>query len=187
MERIKRIKETQSPELIDRVLQEVRKGLKERLVWLDHAFGRVQRLSREINGKNYRVPGIYVDKNDYLEVLPDSRIGNFSFFTIDDPQTMLWEPNVRGSLKAKYSLIFWFDLRKIPGAEHRNSERVKSDILKALNDLKLSCGRIDVEQIYEQAENIYKGFTIQEIDNQFLMHPFAGFRFTGILNINESC
>lgn len=182
-----RIRETQNPELLDRVIQEVQKGLEAGLPWLDKAFGRVQRLLRPVKGKNYYIPAIYVDKNDYIEVLPSDRIGNFSFFSISDPQEVRWEPNARGSIKATYSLIVWFDLRKISGADNRNTEMVKADILKVLNGLHMTCGRIDVQQIFERAENIYKGFSIKEVDSQFLMHPYAGFRFRGTININESC
>ena len=41
--------------------------------------------------------------------------------------------------------------------------------------------------IYELAENVYRGFTLDEIDNQFLMHPFGGFRFEGVLSVNQPC
>jgi hypothetical protein len=51
----------------------------------------------------------------------------------------------------------------------------------------LTGGRIILNRIYERAENIYRGYTLSEIDNQFLMHPFAGFRFDGILEFDELC
>lgn len=178
---------TTKPELLDKVFQEVQKGLKQSLPWLDKAFGRAQRIIKQINGKNYYIPAVYLKNNDYIEVLPDSGIGNFSFFTVGDPQEIEREPKSRGVLKARFALIFWLDLRRISGAENRNTEFVKSEILKALSDMHLKCGRIEAEQIYEQAENIYNGFTIKEVDNQFLMHPFAGFKITGTINVNESC
>jgi hypothetical protein len=51
----------------------------------------------------------------------------------------------------------------------------------------LKDGTIVINRIYELAENVYRGFTLDEIDNQFLMHPFAGFRFAGELGIDETC
>lgn len=178
----------ENPELLDKVLGEVQIGLIKTLPWLNHAFGRAQRLVKTINKKDYQIPGVYVGKKDYLEMSPDANIGNFSFFVIAEPQTVRWDPKIRGSISAKYSLIFWFNLQKIPGIVGRDTERVKAEIIKALNGgFPLKHGRITVESIFEQAENIYKGYNIKEVDNQFLMHPYAGFRFTGQVDINESC
>ena len=177
-----------NPELLDKVLGEVQKGLTNNLPWLNYAFGRAQRLVKEIRKRKHYIPGVYSGKNDYLEVSPDADIGNFSFFKIEDPQLMDWDPKIRGRIKADFSLIFWFDLRKIEGTQGRNTEMVKAQILKALNGgFPIRNGRISISRIYEEAENIYKGYSIQEVDNQFLMHPYAGFRFKGTLTINESC
>lgn len=67
-------------------------------------------------------------------------------------------------------------------------EPIKAEILKVLNGgFWLRSGRLTVTQIEEKAENIYKGYSLDEVDNQFLMHPFGGLRFDGKLTINESC
>ena len=39
----------------------------------------------------------------------------------------------------------------------------------------------------EGIKNIYRGYSLSEIDNQYLMHPFAGLRFDGILEFDEIC
>jgi len=177
-----------NPQLIDKVLYDIQVGLKENLDWLSYAFGKAQRLVKIISGKKYFTPNVYAGKESYIEVSPTSDYGNFSFFFIDDPQEMIWNPRVQGKLSVNYSLIFWFNIDRIEGAEDRNLEFVKSEILKTLNSkIFLQNGRFDVSKIYELSENVYKGFTLDEIDNQFLMHPFCGLRFTGNLTINESC
>ena len=48
-------------------------------------------------------------------------------------------------------------------------------------------GRIEINRIYELAENIYRGFSLDEVDNQFLMAPYGGFRFEGIMEVTETC
>lgn len=115
--------------------------------------------------------------------------GNFSFFWIDDPQDVSWESGVSIGLKTSFSLIFWFDFRKIfNDASDRNKEAVKRQILDVLNGgFWLKHGRLKITKVYELAENIYRGFSLDEIDNQFLMHPYGGFRFYGELSIGESC
>jgi len=188
MAKISKIPILANPQLIDRVISDIQKGLIANLSWLDYAFGRSQKLTTTIQGNKIMTPTVYAGDKDYIDVSPDAQIGNFCFFTIDDPQTVMWQTKIPGDIEVEYSLIFWFNIDKISGAENRNTEYVKSEILKTLNGkFQLKSGRLNVTKIYEQAENIYRGFTLDEIDNQYLMHPYAGFRFAGNMIINESC
>jgi hypothetical protein len=41
--------------------------------------------------------------------------------------------------------------------------------------------------VYQTAENVFDGYTLDEVDNQYLMAPFAGFRLTGEMIIDEEC
>lgn len=182
--------------MLDAVIGEIQQGLVNNLSWLDAAFGRAQRLTKNIEGKRIVTPNVYCGgwnghgPNDYIEVSPDAKIGNFSYFEVDDPQTIDPGPWAR-QIKAPFSLIVWFDLTRVYGSRtNRNTEKIKSDILHILNgraDFHLTNGRILINRIYERAENIYKGYTLSEIDNQFLMHPFAGLRFEGLLEFDELC
>ena len=85
----------------------------------------------------------------------------------------------------------WFDLRKIYDTDtNRNTEALKADILRVLagrTGWRLDEGRVTIARIYERAENIYRGYTLSEIDNQFLMHPYGGMRFEGVLEFAEVC
>lgn len=185
-----------NPVMLDRVIGEIQTGLVENLPWLDVAFGRSQRLTKEMNGKKIITPNVFCGgweghgENDYIGVSPDSKIGNFSFFEIEEPQTIDYGPWAR-TIKAPFSLIVWFDLTRVyDEPSNRNTEYIKARILHVLNGRagwRLSNGRITINRIWERAENIYRGYTLSEIDNQFLMHPFAGFRFDGILEFDELC
>ena len=182
--------------MLDAVIGEIQQGLVNNLSWLDAAFGHAQRLTKNIEGKRIVTPNVYCGgwnghgPNDYIEVSPDAKIGNFSYFEVDDPQTIDPGPWAR-QIKAPFSLIVWFDLTRVYGSRtNRNTEKIKSDILHILNgraDWHLTNGRIVINKIYERAENIYKGYTLSEIDNQFLMHPFGGLKFEGLLEFDELC
>lgn len=186
----------ENPVMLDAIIGEIQNGLADNISWLDAAFGRSQRLSKNLNGKRVITPNVFCGgwnghgPNDYIEVSPDSKIGNFSFFEIDDPQTIDSGPWAR-EIKVPFGLIFWFDLTRVYGEpSNRNTETLKADILRVLNGLAgwhLSDGRILINKIYERAENIYRGYSLSEIDNQYLMHPFAGFRFDGLLEFPELC
>lgn len=180
-----------NPRLIDKTIADMQDGLVESLPWLNKAFGRAQRLVKKINNRDYYSPNVYADKNNYIIVNPDSKIGNFCFFYMDDPQEIKTQnvPGSTGLIKGNCSIIFWFDLRTIfNDVSNRNTEFVKEQILKALNGgFWLKSGRFTVERVHELAENIYRGFSLEEVDNQFLMHPFAGFRFSGEIIVFENC
>lgn len=181
----------ENPKLIDRTIGDIQDGLIANLNWMDRAFGKCERLVKEINGKKYFTPNIYVKGYDYIPVSPDSKIGNFSFFVVEDPQYLQGEqiPTTTGDLLVGVSLVFWLDLRRIYNdVNNRNTEEIKAEILKLLNGgILVRSGSFKVNRIHERAENIYRGFTLDEVDNQFLMHPFCGFRFEGELRIFENC
>lgn len=182
--------------MLDRVIGDIQQGLVDNISWLNAAFGRSQRLTKMMNGKKIVTPNVYCGgwnghgENDYIETSPDSKIGNFAFFEIEDPQTIDAGPWAR-QIKAPFGLIVWFDLTRVYNtATNRNTEKLKAQILHVLNGRAgwhLPGGRIIINRIYERPENIYRGYTLSEIDNQFLMHPYAGFRFDGILEYDELC
>lgn len=185
-----------NPVMLDRVIGQIQQGLVENISWLDVAFGRAQRLTKNVEGRSIITPNVYCGgwnghgENDYIEVSPDAKIGNFAFFEVDDPQTIEVSTWIR-QITTSFALIVWFDLTRVYGVpDNRNTEYLKAQILKVLNGRggwHLGDGRIVLNQIYERAENIYRGYTLSEIDNQFLMHPFAGFRFEGTLQFDELC
>ena len=187
-----------APVLVDAKIAELQQILVANLPWLDAAFGRAQRLSKKMNGKTIITPNVYCGgwrghgENDYIEVSPDSKIGNFSFFEVNDPETVEWQYRQQMEIVTPFSLIFWFDTRRIFGVgDNRNISHLKNEILTLLNGrtgLRFHTnGHLTIYHIYERAENIYRGYSLSEIDNQFLMHPFGGFRFEGVLDFDELC
>lgn len=182
--------------MLDRVIGEIQEGLIANLDWLDVAFGRAQRLTKMMEDRKIITPNVFCGgwsghgDYDYIEVSPDSKIGNFSFFDVEDPQTITPGPWAR-EIKVPFGLVFWFDLTRVYNEENnRNIELLKAQALRVLNGRAgwyLDKGRITINRIYDRAENIYRGYNISEIDNQFLMHPFGGFRLEGVLEFEEVC
>ena len=170
-----------NPEMADAIIAEVQQGLKENIPWLDVAFGRAERIVKQIEGRTLYLPAIYtgdgLNPNEYIELSPDSQIGNFSFFWMLDPQRLSWMPKIPGVVKAPFALIFWFDLRRVYKVkDNRNIMSLEAEVLRVLNGkFKITSGSLSINRIYHLAENIYREFTLTEIDNQFLMHPYAGF------------
>lgn len=179
-----------NPELLDSIISNIQKGLAENIGWLDYVFGRAERLVKfDTNNRKIYTPNVYVGGNEYMEISPSSDIGNFCFFWVDDPQNVSWEAKINVGIKTNFSLIFWFNFNRIyNSANQRNKEELKKQILDVLNGgFWLKKGRITVNRIYELSENIFRGFSLDETENQFLMQPYGGFRFEGMLEVSESC
>jgi hypothetical protein len=51
----------------------------------------------------------------------------------------------------------------------------------------LKSGTFTINRVYEKAENIFQGFTLAEVDNQYLMHPYCGWRFVGEIRVEDIC
>lgn len=182
------------PIMIDSVIGTIQEGLIREVSWLDVAYGRAQRITKVMEGRKVMLPSVYAGSdlrgnNDYIEVTPDSNVGNYCFFWVDDPQQVKWVANEHNEIKVPFALIVWFDLRRVYGdLDNRNTEALKNDILTALNSrILIRDGRVEVNRIYELAENIFRGFSVEELDNQYLMHPYGGFRFEGVMTVFQPC
>jgi hypothetical protein len=87
--------------------------------------------------------------------------------------------------------VVWVDLRRVEKVmnlpDQRNTEYVKEQILSVLDTAFPKKGSFTVQRIYERAENVFQGFSLNEVDNQFLMSPYWGMRITGEMVVNEDC
>lgn len=185
---MERVHKKSDARLLDRVIENIQDGLST-ISWFDHIFGKAERLVTEINGKRYYTPNIYLGNNEYEQLMPDNTgLGNYCFFTLDDPQDVLWQIGDRNRLKSPFSLIVWVDMRTIEEKDERNTEMVKQEILRVLNGgLWMRDGRVRIERVYEKAENVFSAYTIDEVDNQYLMAPYCGWRFVGTLTATDTC
>lgn len=175
----------QNPMLFDKLVGELQRGLFEQLGWLNNSFGIAERLKTIINGRTHYTPNIYLNGNDYEQLLPDSNFGNYSFFLLEEPQELNFVRGMRGEISAPFSFIVWFDIRSIN--DDRNIMAVEADVLRALTDILTRSGHIEINEVFTKAENVFKGFTLDEVDNQFLMHPYCGFRVTGKMFVEDEC
>ena len=185
---IGKVVKVSNPALFDRCIVSLQDGLAKELPWLDHVFGRAERLVKEQGGVRRYTPNIYLGGDEYLLLLPDQDLGNFCFFVLDDPEDVQWNVGERSRLQGTFSLVVWVDMRTVDDDDTRNTERVKAQILRALNGgIWVRSGSISVAEIYSRAENVFAGFSLDEIDNQFLMSPYAGFRLQGEILAIEEC
>lgn len=176
------------PHLFDLAFSYIQTALSEELTWLDHILPCCERLVKIINGRKYYTPNIFIDGNEYELISPDAKdLGNYSFFILSEPQEINYDVGLRVRVKSPFSLVVWVDLTTLTYYDERNTETLKRDILRAIRKTWMKSGSFAITKVYQRAENIFKEFTLDELDNQYLMQPYCGFRFDGEITIEEEC
>ena len=181
-------KRPQQAHLFDYTIQCIQDGLAG-LSWLNHIFGRSERLVRQtVDGQRAYSPNVYLGNEEYIPLTPDNReLGNYCFFVMDEPQ-MVGEPmGVQNRIRSPFSLIVWCDMRTVEQGDKRDTEAIKEAVLKTIRRAWIKKGAVTLERVYERAENVFQGFSLDEIDNQFLMAPYWGMRVTGEIAVDEDC
>lgn len=195
----------EDPVLLDKILQDMQKSLMNRLKWLNYAFGRAYKLvEHRPDGNKFIYPAMYNGNGEYMSLLPNDNFGNFSWFDIYDPQKITEVVQSLPQYTFSGAIIFWYDLSSIYEDETvMHTEEVKDEIMRVLTTpgLITTIGKLVINDIYERFENIYKGYSIekiynnytykeegiQDIDKQFFMHPYAGIRIEFTLTTRELC
>lgn len=205
VERNVRVLHKENPVLLDKILQDIQDTLMDKLPWLKYAFGRAYKLvEHQSGGDKFIYPAAYIGNSEYVSLLPNDNFGNFSWFDIYDPQEI--QPVVQSTPQFTFSgaIVFWFNLDSIfADSDNMYSEEIKDEIVRVLTTPGLikQTGRLTISKIYERFENLYKGYSIekiynnytykgqniQEIDKQYFMHPYAGIRIEFEMTTRELC
>lgn len=204
-ERNVQIRMKENPVLLDKVIQDIQNSLKAQLKWLDRAFGRAYKLvEHRPYGDKFIYPAAYIGNSEYASLLPNDNFGNFCWFDIYDPQTVTQVVQSTPQFSFSGAIVFWYNLNTIyADADVMYTEEIKDEIIRVLTTPGLikQTGRLEINKVYERFENIYKGYSlekiynnysykgdnIQDIDKQFFMHPYAGIRIEFEMTTRELC
>lgn len=194
-----------NPVLLDRVLQDMQKVLTEKLKWLNCAFGKAYKLiEHRADGNKFVYPAAYNGRGEYISLLPNDNFGNFSWFDMYDPQKITTFTPSKPQYVFSGAIIFWYNLSSIYEDDTvLYTEEIKDEIISVLTTpgAITSAGKFTVNAIYENFENIYRGYSVEKIysnvtykdedlqnlDKQFLMYPYAGLRVEFTLTARELC
>ena len=181
--------QTEEPKLFDRPIQDMQRSIAKKLLFIDHVFGRCERLVKESDGRKVYTPNVYAGRDEYILLTPDNTdLGNYCFFVREDPEQMVEGFGNHGRMRCPFSLVVWVDLRTIEDEDERNVYDVELKVLDAVaSPGVLRSGGLTVNRVYHRAENVFDGFTLDEVDNQFLMSPFFGLRVQMELWVDEDC
>ena len=204
-DRVIKIPMKKNPVLLDKIIQDIQIKLKEKLTWLDYAFGRAYKLvQHQENGGKFIYPAAYIGNSDYISLLPDDNYGNFCWFDIYDSQKVINVVQSTPQFTISGAIIFWFNLDSIfSDNDAMYTEEIKDEIIRVLSTpgIVKQTGKLVINEIYERFENIYSGYSIEKIynnyqysgqdiqslDKMFFMHPYSGLRFEFTIITRELC
>jgi|SRR6476661_1702557 len=163
-----------APVGFDAEIQRLQLALAAELSWLAVSYGRATRGGKKQGNKLITFPEVYHGNGEYRDVLPNDNVAAQSFFYPRDPATNLAdEPGPSVGLRMDCDLIFWCNLKKIdPTKPYRFEAELLQDVLRVLNQE----GGVLIKRVFTSAEEVYRGFSVDTVDEQFLRHPFCGFR-----------
>lgn len=205
VERNIQVVEKQNPVLLDKVIQDMQQALKTKLKWLNYAFGKAYKLvEHKEGGDKFIYPAAYIGNSEYASLLPNDNFGNFCWFDIYDPQIITQVVQSTPQFTFSGAIVFWLNLNTIfADSKAVYTEEIKDEITRVLTTPGIikQKGTLSISAIYERFENIYKGYSIekiynnytykgqdiQSIDKQFFMHPYAGIRFEFEITTRELC
>jgi len=182
-----------SPELLDHAFGEVNSHLFGQLAWLNTAYGKAERLAKQEERRAISYPAVYAENEsgeEYINLFPDSHLGNFSFWFVDDGwQVSKYDPYREHEFDITASVIFWYDLRQVFPAdwEKRTGQNVLKAVFRAFRTLSTPSLSLEITRVWERTGNVYSGFSANEIPNQFRMRPYGCFRFECRIKYTELC
>lgn len=177
------------PQLSDISITEIGAKLKDKFSWLDEAFGKVQKLTEEKGSTKTTFPAVHT-KTEYLNLLPDGHIGNYCYFEPVDPITLeSFNRGTQSDLKRNFGVVFWFNYKDVYPIDWntRTIDNITAEILKFFRDTTFQNCTLIVESIEEETDNIYRGYSHNEIKSQFMMRPYRALRFNIQMRFSEKC
>jgi len=82
--------------------------------------------------------------------------------------------------KYNVDLILWFNSSK--QSDWQGLEKTLSDIREKMRDFP----KFTIQSIVYEAEMIWDGFTLEEVEKQYFSHPFYGAKISGTIEFFES-
>lgn len=169
------------PALIDAALEPLLVELSTGLDWLRTAYGRCEALAVDNTYRKY-TPAVFVGRggnsganDEYLGMMPDGRLGSFSFFDVTGDQEYLSPQGSAPRIRFDAGLVVWFDFRDVfdDDGVGKSVENVKAAVLAILD---ASTVGMVVESVVDRVPDVYRGYDYTGLQSMYAQRPFGCFR-----------
>lgn len=168
-------------ETIDNKIDEVKIGLA-LLPYFSQCFGRAFKFREKTSDKKTKIsPAVILQGNDLNIIRPNDKQSGVAFFYVKSPANYQnYTPASNNEMKFTVDLVMWFNSTMIAGWEGLESA------LQEIKALISSYPAFSMVQITYEAEQIYDGFTLEEVEKQYFCHPYYGAKITFNVNFFEN-
>ena len=177
-----------TPALLDRAILAINATLEEDLSWLTNAYGRSERILSNHERRKAYLPAVYGSSGEYVRLLPDALLGNYTYWEIDSQGYTRNNTN-RVFIQATWSLVCYFDFRDVyPSTyENKTKEHVKELLILAMRKHTEPGLKIDVTGSRDDEQDILRAYDTSTIDPGFALRPRGLFKLMGSLEYKTVC
>lgn len=175
---------------IDKRLQDISSHMTA-LTWLTYAFGLADRSVELRDGDAYIYPACYVSNTqDPINVMPSDNYKAFCFWTKEPEGKFDYN---KGPARMYYdvSCIFYVNLERVDAtANYKETKtKIRQDILTFFNrEINKGVGVLRLKSIIDDdITEVYKDFSVDQIDNRFRMLPKYACRLDFELSFIQDC
>ena len=176
--------------LVDKFIGDMHEALKD-VYDFEHIFGRSYKLVDTSTDTRVVYPAAFNGNKEYVSLLPNDNYGSFAFFDIYDSQKNVSKVPSSPKIEINGAVVMWLVLDDDKNKEYLSTEVIKERALKVLSSSHyLTNGSIEITELYEQPENIYKGYSLEhlyssgfttnsnigKLDRQMFMYPYYALR-----------
>jgi hypothetical protein len=178
---------------VDAKIQEVQIKLDAGLSWVVKCFGLADRIVETRNDKPYIFPAVFESNvKDPINLMPSDAWNSYCFW-IKHPESKIEDvgDSVAKMLIKTYevSCIFYLDISKIDNVLTYKETKSKfiEDIFNFFDTVHLSSQLVPTKFIEDDITEIFKGFTIDQVDNKWKMYPKWACRIDFDLSFRDGC
>ena len=175
---------------LDAKIQVIQGQLDTGLSWLSKSFGLADRIVEERDGNPYIFPASFESNTkDPIPLTPSDAWDSFCFWIKDgdtkfDEKTNPMDP----LMTCPMSCIFYIDIHKISTGSYKETKsKLIEDIIHLFNNVKLGGTLVPTKFIEDDITEVFKGFTIDQLDNKFKMYPKWTCRMNFDLSYRNDC
>lgn len=180
----------------DAAIAQIQKSLAQ-IPYIDRVFGRAYVHKEMQAGKTVTIPKVYQGEGEYYNPLPNDNFKSSVFFIATGPEECRdYQPGFNDFTRS-IALIFWGNLKAIDaGKDYIFLEEIKEDVLNAIKNsksFKSYDGYIDerYNEVFKEfssyISNMLRDNDSNEVNTQFLMYPYSGFRMNLTLTYTKEC